>query len=141
LWLTRNDSLIHLIVVGFWNYEIQKRTNLLFRDEKGLLSKLIINSSNYIIDEKEFDAPELKNKVIEMNSGPSNMYGGIGSTGIISLKLPVIPEKHVELILKGEAINIQNQKQPFSISVKSEIITRSETIPFYKYFYWKLTAT
>jgi len=113
----------------------------MFRDEEGLLSKVIINSSDLIIDGQKYQVPELESAVVDMDSGPFNMYGGVGSSGLVHITLPAIPKKEIEFIVKGEAINIQKQKQSISIFVKSEIVTESQVIPLFKYFYWKLTST
>jgi len=113
----------------------------MFRDEEDLLSRLIINSSDLIIDGQSYKVPELEAAVVDMDSGPFNMYGGIGSSGLVHITLPAIPKKEIEFIINGEAIDQQNQKQTFSIFVKSEIVTKSQVIPLFKYFYWKLTET
>ncbi len=141
LWLHKKESLMHYLLFGRWRFDVKDTMFLMLYDGKSKLKKLSIESAKVIIDGQEYSMPELQSVTIEMDSGQFNGYGGNGSAGRSeTIKLPKIPEKKVELIIKGQAITDSGQ-QPVLLTVKSDIIENEYLVPFFMTFIFKLTST
>lgn len=141
LWIERNDSLLFLGLCGFWNYRMQERTHLMFRDKQGSLSQVVINDALFIVDGHLYQAADLKNKMVTMDNGLFNGYAGKGTSASLDFSLPVVPKKSVKVKMQGDAIDDHGRKRPFSIAVESDVISESSMFPLFKYFYEKLTET
>ncbi len=142
LWLHRKESLNYYLLFGQWKFDIEDTMFLMLYDGKSKLKKLFIESAKIIIDGQEYNVPELQSVTIEMDSSQFNGYAGNGSAERSeTIKLPKIPQKKVELIIKGQAIT-DSKQQPILLKVKSDIIKEEEHIvPFFMTYYYQLTAT